>query len=302
MFVVISFIGVLPEYIIDTIHQTRLFFFHDIYLIIDDVNSPHLKLLEKYNVKIIDYAEVKSTEFLQCYQKNQDKFVFLSGLKERYALFMRSIERFFLLYNLMRIYGITDGFFMELDNLIYDDPHVWLAEFSKQELCYMFDNENRCASGIMYVKTLNSLVQLLNFTIEYINKYDDVNEWLNEMAILYSYKSIANDDVQIIPTHWDNLQYPKSSEHYDKYNNTIFDAAGLGIYLFGNDPSAFNAPAVPGAKSKFSLVDYTVYKYDWIMDKQGRKIPHIYNGNEWIKINNLHIYTKDLKKALSNSY
>jgi hypothetical protein len=304
MFVALSFIGVLPEYIIDTIHQTRLFFFHDIYLIIDDVNSPHLKMLEKYNVKIIEYAEVKSIEFLECFQKNQDKFIFLYGLKERYALFMRSIERFFLLYYLMRNYGISDGFFMELDNLIYDDPHVWLSEFSKHELCYMFDNENRCASGIMYVKSFNSLVRLLNFTIEYINKYDNSEEWLNEMAILCCYKSYAQNfnDVQIIPTHWDNLQYPKSSEHYDKYNNTIFDAAGLGIFLFGNDPSAFNAPAVPGAKSKFSMIDYTVYKYDWITDKQGRKIPHIYNGNEWVKINNLHIYTKDLKKALSISY
>jgi hypothetical protein len=268
------------------------------------MNSPHLKILEKYNVKIVDYKDVQSPEFLKCFQNNQHKFIFLPGLNERYALFMRSIERFFLLYNLMRNYNISDGFFMELDNLIYDDPHVWLSEFSKNELCYMFDNYNRCATGIMYVKTFNSLVRLLNFTIEYINNYNDTTEWLNEMTILWGYQSYAQrfNDLQLIPTHWDTLQYPVSSEHYDKYNNTIFDAAAIGIFLFGCDPCAVNEPAVPGVKNKFSLVDYTVYKYDWIVDRQGRKIPHVYNGKEWIKINNLHIYTKDLKPALSVPY
>jgi len=304
MFIALSFIGTLPEYIIDTVHQSRLFFFHDIYLIIDDMNSPHLKSLQKYKVKIVDYKEVQSSEFLQCFQKNQDKFILLPGLNERFALFMRSIERFFLLYYLMRNYGISDGFFMELDNLIYEDPHVWLPEFSKYELCYMFDNDKRCASGVMYVKTFNSLVRFLNFTIEYINNYNNQEEWLNEMTILYEYKSYAQsfNDVQIIPTHWDGVRYPNSSEHYGKYGKSIFDAAAIGIFLFGNDPLAFKCPAVPGVKSRFSMVDYTVYKHDWIMDKQGRKIPHIYDGKEWIKINNLHIYTKDLKKALSVPY
>ena len=304
MFIALSFIGTLPEYIIDTVHQSRLFFFHDIYLIIDDMNSPHLKSLQKYNVKIVDYKEVKSAEFLQCFQKNQDKFILLPGLNERFALFMRSIERFFLLYYLMRNYGISDGFFMELDNLIYEDPHVWLPEFSKYELCYMFDNDKRCASGVMYVKTFNSLVRFLNFTIEYINNYNNPEEWLNEMTILYDYNTYTQhfNDVQIIPTHWDAVQYPNSSEHYGKYGKSIFDAAAIGIFLFGNDPLAYKCPAVPGVKNKFSMVDYTVYKHDWIVDNQGRKIPQIYDGKEWIKINNLHIYTKDLKKALSVPY
>ena len=49
MFIALSFIGKLPEYIVDTIYQTRLFFDHDIYLIVDDMDSPHLKKLSKCN-------------------------------------------------------------------------------------------------------------------------------------------------------------------------------------------------------------------------------------------------------------
>ena len=202
----------------------------------------------------------------------------------------------------MRNYGITDGLFMELDNLIYCDPREWLPEFSKYELCYMFDNVNRCSSGIMYVKSMNSLFQLLNFIIKYIDQSTNwKDDWLNEMEVLYNYQSHMQNfgTVQLIPTHWDTLQYPMAAEHFDKYNDTIFDAAAIGIFLFGTDPDAYNSPAVPGVKNKYSLVDYTVYQYDWIIDEKGRKIPHVYDGTKWLKINNLHIYTKDLKKALS---
>jgi hypothetical protein len=167
----------------------------------------------------------------------------------------------------------------------------------------MFDNDNRCSSGIMYVKNCNSLVMLLNFTIKYIDDYQST-EWMNEMTLLWCYQSYVQhfNNVQIIPTHWNELQYPQSSENFDKYNDSIFDAAAIGIYLFGNDPNATNQPAEPGVKNKFSLIDYTCYEYDWIIDDKGRKIPHIFNGDKWIKINNLHIYTKDLKKALSVPY
>lgn len=303
MFVALSFIGKLPGYVVDTIHQTRLFFDDDIYLIIDDINSKYVDDLKKYNVIIVNYQDVFSIEFSQCYDRNKEKFVILYGLQERARLFIRCFERFFLLYYLMRNYGILDGFFMELDNLIYDDPRNWLSEFSKYELCYMFDNYDRCSSGIMYVKTCNSLALLLHFTIKYIDAYNST-EWMNEMSVLYSYyKSVENDKiVQIIPTHWDSNKYQISAKNYDNYNSTIFDAAAIGIYLFGNDPNATNQPAVPGVKNKFSLVDYTNYQYDWIIDEKGRKIPHILKGDKWIKINNLHIYTKDLKKALSKSF
>jgi hypothetical protein len=303
MFVALSFIGKLPEYIVDTIYQTRLFFNHDIYLIVNDMDSPHLKKLNKFNVIIVNYQEVFSKEFAECYERNKAKFVVLYGLHERAQLFIRCFERFFLLYYLMRNYGISDGLFMELDNLIYDDPRNWLSELSKYELCYMFDNDNRCSSGIMYVKNCNSLVMLLNFTIKYIDDYQST-EWMNEMTLLWCYQSYVQhfNNVQIIPTHWNELQYPQSSENFDKYNDSIFDAAAIGIYLFGNDPNATNQPAEPGVKNKFSLIDYTCYEYDWIIDDKGRKIPHIFNGDKWIKINNLHIYTKDLKKALSVPY
>lgn len=300
MFVAYSFIGKLPEYIIDTIYQTRLFFDDKIFLITDDIESQHLDVLKNYDVIIVNYMNVYSEKFLHCYENNKNKFVVLYGLKERNLLFIRVFERLFLLQNLMGKYNVNDGFFMELDNLIYDNPKNWLKEFSKYELCYMFDNYNRCSSGVMYVKNADSLNGLLDFTLKYIDNYQST-EWMNEMALLYDYyKNVENENkVQIIPTHWDNNQYDIPAMNYNKYNETIFDAAAIGIYLFGNDPNAVPGPTISGIKNKFSLIDYTKYQFCWMDDKKQRKIPHIFDGVNWIKINNLHIYTKDLKKALS---
>lgn len=299
MFIAYSFIGILPEYAIHTVKQSRMFFKGDIYLIIDDFKSPYLKELESYNITIINYLEVMSMEFVDCYNRNQPKFTIVYGLKERSLLFVRCFERFFLLHNLMKKWNLTDGFFMELDNMIYADPQEWFAEFSKYEMCYMFDNYDRCSSGVMYINNHENLQKLLNFTIGYIDHYHS-HEWMNEMSVLYQYYKLNENTntVQIIPTHWDKQQYQISSVNFDKYGS-IFDAAAIGIYFYGNDPNAVNAPATPGVKNKFSLVDYTVYSYNWIEDDQGRKIPHIFDGQKMLRINNLHIYTKDLKAALS---
>ena len=48
----------------------------------------------------------------------------------------------------------------------------------------MFDNYNRCSSGIMYVKNFMSLEGYLEFNIDFIN---NSNEFLDEMTTLYKY-------------------------------------------------------------------------------------------------------------------
>jgi hypothetical protein len=97
MFVALSFIGKLPEYILDCVHQVRLFFDGDIVLILDDLNSPYVSILkDRYRVILINYQEVQSPEFIQCYNENRNKFMIVSWLKGRELLFIRCFERFFL--------------------------------------------------------------------------------------------------------------------------------------------------------------------------------------------------------------
>ena len=310
MFVALSFIGKLPEYILDCVHQIRLFYDGDIVLILDDLQSPFLPVLTgKYNTTIVTYEEVFSQDFVDCFNQNNNKFVVCNWLQDRRLLFIRCFERFFLLGNAMKKRNLTDCFFMELDNLIYDDPRVWLSELKKWNMCFMFDDYDRAASGVMYIKDSASMDGLLKYMIEFIHQWEvDPEVWLSEMAMLYGYYlSTSTYNVQFLPTFWTDARSTSipseflPSDNFDKYNNSIFDAAAIGVMLYGNDTGDKHSPTVVGTKNKHSLIDYTPYlnRVLWKIDEKKRRIPYFYIDNNYIKINNLHIHCKNLTAGLS---
>lgn len=297
MFVALSFVGTLPSYIVESIYQIRCFFNGDIYLIINDINSQYLLNIQKYNVTIIDYTTVCNLQFIEIVNKNMRKFCIVENLKGREQLFIRSFERFFLLRNLMVSRNLQDCLFLELDNLIYDDPHIWVEEFSKHELCYMYDNDDRCSSGLMYVKEANSLDNFLDYILHFIS---NSNEFMTEMTTLYRYFEMSQNHVQILPTFWNSTNVPTiACTNYNKYNNTIFDALAIGCYLLGLDPHHTQGVVTVGKKAEWCAIDYTKEVFEWKVDKKGRKIPYIYDGTKWLRINNLHVHSKQLQNGLS---
>ena len=297
MIIALSFIGILPSYIVEVLHQIRCFYSGDIYLIINDLSSLYLTKIIKYNINIVKYNEVINFEFLNVAEQNKHKFCIVTSLVGREELFIRSFERFFLLRNLLENKNLTDCFFMELDNLIYDDPNKWIEQFSRHELGYMFDNYNRFSSGIMYVKNADALYNFQNYILNFIK---NSNEFMTEMTVLSNYYENNKDKVQILPTHFPDKSIPSISyENYNNYNDTIFDSASYGGYLFGMDTCHTNNVIVKGLKSKWAFIDCTNLKFSWKVDEKGRNRPYVFNGNEYILINNLHIHAKNLHEALS---
>ena len=196
--------------------------------------------------------------------------------------------------------NLENCLFLEIDNLIYDNPNNWLEEFKKHELCYMYDNENRFSSGIMYIKNAYSLVGFMNYVLNFINTTK--TNFINEMYCLSQYyeASKATYHVHILPTHWPEEEVPNvATDNFDKYKNTLFDSAGMGIYLTGINTFHTNGELILFSKFESCKIDYTNNKFEWFLDEKNRKIPHIWNGESWLKINNLHIHSKLLKNALS---
>ena len=296
MILVYCFIGPLPNYAIDTIHQARLFYDGKIYFIISDSTSQYIPILQKYNVDIILYDDVISSEFNDIVKKNTRKFNICHDLKGREKLFIYSFERFFSLHKLMDKYNLTNVFFVELDNLLYDDPRKWEESFNKKDLAFMFDNYDRCASGVCYIKNKDSLEELNKSFLDFII---NSSKFITEMTAIYEFWDNHKDVVQILPTIWPS-NYPEiSHQNYNIYNS-IFDAAAIGIYIGGVDPVHTNGIIKKGQYWHHSLINYTNYKYKWEKDEQGRNIPYIFN-NEWIRLNNLHIHSKKLDDCLSKS-
>jgi hypothetical protein len=293
-----AFIGTLPSYSIDTVEQARKFFDGPIYFIISDYNSQYIPILErKYAVTIVRYDEVVDTGFNKLIEETYHKFAIVNGLHGREKLFIYSFERFYILHSLMRQRNIANVFFLELDNLIYDSPSKWIQSFQTKDMAYMYEQYDRCASGICYIKNVDILQHCINSFSEYIRTETG---FIHEMGALFRFWDSCKERVQILPTHWPCSSVPKEScEGYNLYN-TIFDGAGLGIFIGGMDPYHTG-----GRIEKWKHhpcvydIDYTKYSYEWRRDDKGRNIPYVFTGSKWIRINNLHIHSKDLRDNMS---
>jgi hypothetical protein len=297
MFLALSFVGNLPSYIVECIHQCRIYFSGDIYLILNDLTSIYLDSLKKYNIILINYDDVKSEIFIDLFNKTKHKFCIVHGLIGREELFIRTFERFFLIQNLMKQKNLNNCLFLELDNLIYDNPEKWINKFSENELCFMYDNVDRCSSGIIYINKYSSLNNFLNVCLDYIQ---NSNTFLNEMNVLSIYYKKYSTEVQILPTYWNHANMiPEFYKNFEKYGDSIFDAAAIGIYLLGVDPYHTRGIIKKYQKWSYSLIDCTKILFEWKEDEIGRKKPYIFNGEKWLLINNLHVHSKNLIEGLS---
>ena len=97
-----------------------------------------------------------------------------------------------------------------------------------------------------------------------------------------------------------STKYPTDTLNYEKYKETIFDTASIGIYLLGMDPYHTNGEIVLGqTRKEWYFLDFTDHKFEWKVDDLGRRKPYVWNGSKWILINNLHVHSKQLQNGLS---
>jgi hypothetical protein len=296
MNLILSFIGKLPEYIIDCIFQIRLYYKGSIYLILDDYNSIYLDQIKKYNVNLIQY------EFINELANYIPKFIVMDNLQDRKFLFFRAFERMFLVNKLLNDQDLTDNIFMEIDNLIYENPECWIEEFSKKEVAYMINEAETCSAGVMYIKNKTSMRPILDKMIDYIKTTD--NNWANEMAALYHFYNSNTDYVYIMPTLFMDIKNQVDSRIYENYSNKIFDPASYGQFLLGLDTVHTDGKIKTGVSLDHHKVVCKRYKIEWKTDNDDYKKPYILdeNKNEWILISNIHVHSKDLRSGLSMDF
>jgi len=288
MIIAYSFIGRLPNYIVETLIQARLFFEGDIYLILDDLKSPLLEKIKGLIIKLVPYKEVVNNEFLKICKKRGNKIAIVNSLGHRKLLFLRSMERFFLLQNLMEKKDLDNILFLELDNLIYDDPNKWKAKLKEINFTFMYDNKNRISTGLMYIKNLDSIKIITNNLKIYVKEEQG---FISEMGGNW----LVKDHAYFLPTHWKDDKYNNLSyNNYGDFGKSIFDSLSIGWYFFGPDKIHDYSK-----KNPWGEIDYTGYKYEWLEDEKGRRRPYFIINNEKILINNLHIHSKNLKAGLS---
>ena len=149
MIIVYVFIGKLPEYIVENINQTRLYFNGKIVLVINDLNSEYLEQIKSKNVEILPYSFFLDEEFLSIVNENINRFCIAEKLGNRKLLFIRAFERFFILKKVMEHYKYTDVLFLELDMLIYFNPEDYKDYFSQKEIAFRYKVSRACICRLL---------------------------------------------------------------------------------------------------------------------------------------------------------
>lgn len=255
--------------------------------------------LDALNILQIPYESLKQT-------REHQSFLHTSKLEQRNkkALFYCAAERFFCLYDYMQENKKEHVFHIEYDNTLYCDLSQILPIFKqeyKNAIGATFDNDQRCIAGFIYLSNSEAAKKLI-FAFQKFSsqKYDDM-QVLGLCNTLFKNPVIKN--LPIISdnfTKYHNLRSTigltttKSENYWHCFQQfqSIFDAAAIGQYLGGTNLR--NEATKPGFINESSLMNPSDFLYKWEEDAEGRKCPYAFDGYSWIKINNLHIHSKQL--------
>jgi hypothetical protein len=264
------------DYINDCIYMLKRYNFK-IHIIIsrDLVNN-----LDSDNIIVIS-AEDYYDERLEIYHSEMDNF--------RDGFWKRTSSRFILIDNYVTRNKIKSFFHIENDILVFSDFKniKTILENKNQEMFIVLDSINRCIPSVIYFKDYNITNKISKFIIENNDNVDMYN--------LFTFYSLNRDIVANLPIISEELTNKniKFNNYYSDLDS-IFDGAAIGQYLGGIDPRNNNSNTI-GFINEQCIFNVSNYKYIW---KNNEPYMVMKDGSV-IKINNLHIHSKNLKKFIN---
>ena len=279
---------VLPSFLDCTFSQIRLFnpavaiyFLTDKHLGLDPI-------FEKYNIISLNkdaFYSNKVKEFEMLYNRKSEDFWTITATRLIY------IENFLISYKLKNVYHF------ENDVLLYYNLKEHHATFRRlyDHLAITTGGSDKSMTGFLFIKDGDALSQMTQHFIDLLKIYGISGlkkkyhmDMVNEMTLMKIYT-----DAKYLPI----LPFGDYSENYMAFDS-IFDPASWGQFVGGT------MDGIPGAKPQDHYIGQLLdknpdYSVVWGIDDENRKIPYFkYNGNE-VKINNLHIHSKNLSLYMS---
>jgi hypothetical protein len=301
----------LPSYINSAVFQARLFNpAEDIYLLANQkaLNKKEVQLFLNHmrnnlEVKIIPIGTLHKSEEHKIFEEKSTH-----NKKFRNGFWRFTTERFLVLDDFMQQNNITDLVHLENDTLLYRSLEELMPHFRAyyQGIAAVLNNDKLCIPCFVYIRDKKAIKKLARYIAQH------AQEGKNDMITLASFKNsnptTLIDSLPIISRAY-VTQYglrstsglsshnpPKFYNHIDAFRS-VFDGNAIGLYLGG--VSHNNKPAEPGFITPDCLFNPSLLDYQWEKDELGRSIPFMIFKGEQYRINNLHVYSKNLKKFLS---
>lgn len=261
------------EYIIDNIKNLIKFGNKNIIVITE----------KEFSKFFFDYKDVKLV-FVENFDKNFSKIKNNCKNTFRNGFWQMTSYRFYILYIIMENLDLENIIHLENDVLLfYNINKIKFHTYSK--ILITMDSNNRCIPGIMFIPNFNLLKECYN---NFIQSYNDMQNF----ALCYHKLKIL-DTLPIISSDFE-FSFNSINKNYNFYN-CIFDGAAIGQFLGGIDPRN-NSNNTIGFINETCIVDYSKFKFIWENDENNNLIPFILINSKKIRIINLHIHSKNLKK------
>ena len=269
-------------YIIDNINNLLAFNNNDIHVITE---RDFFSYFENLPIKLVDCSELDSFNYnlnSQLDRNFRNGFWYLCSL------------RFFYIYSYIKTNNLFNIIHLENDVLSYVNFNNFNIE--KNKVYVTFDCETRVIPGIIYIPNYVAFKPII----------ENYNFNLNDMENLAIVHENYIEPFPIFPIlHTTVNKYNKNFNEF----NSIFDTAAIGQYLGGIDRRNISSyfgitdernitGDTRGYVNNTCVIKYNIYKFLWIKINT-LYIPHVIIDNNFIRINTLHIHSKDLDRFLA---
>jgi len=280
-----------PNYLGDTFKQIRMFNPElNIHFLVDSKFLQN-KVFIDYNIIVVNkdlYYTDKIHELNLLYKRKANDFWTITTTRLVY------IE------NYIEKKDLTNVYHFENDVLLYrslKDFHT-LFTVKYPYLAITAGSKYKYMTGFMFIKNYIAISLMTRFFIDLLSTYGKekiIRKYnlgmIHEMGLMGIY-GIERGYIFIT-----KLPTLPNSPNFEDFNS-IFDPAAWGQFVGGTQNEG------PGAKPTDHdisqvLIKHPEYNVIWVKDIEGRKIPFFKMGDEHIRINNLHIHSKNLHLYLS---
>ena len=259
------------SYILDNINNLLAFDNNDIHVITE--------------VEFFNYFENLPITLIDCSKLDDFNYNLNSQLDRNFrnGFWYLCSLRFFYLYSYMKNNNLSDVIHLENDVLTYVNFNDF--NFRNNKVYVTFDCETRVIPGIIYIpnyEAFKPIIENYNFNLNDMENLalESNGTYIEQFPIFPIVDTIIN----------------KYNKNFNEFNS-IFDTAAIGQYLGGVDSRNISGDT-RGFVNETCVIKYDVYKFVWIKTNS-LYIPHIIINDNFIRINNLHIHSKDLHNFLA---
>jgi hypothetical protein len=217
----------------------------------------------------------------------------LKGEKDFWTI---TVTRLFYIANFLDKEGWINVYHFENDVLLYTDlsKHENTFKHLYKDLAITVGGPDKCMTGFMFIKSSEALKHMIKYFMNLLKtlRVQDIRkqygmDMVNEMTLIRAYSKDFPDKIKFLPI----LPFGEFSQDYDKFNS-IFDPASWGQYVGGT------LDGMPGAMPDDHYIGLLLRKhpeYDVIWkEEENGKVPYFKFDKQEVKINNLHVHSKNL--------